>query len=74
MVRRAMSKKKVKDIEKERGAFIRGDASRNITGCVANGIPEQTARRMIAQGFLKHALDQFSDETLRAAVEEIVLS
>ena len=43
MVRRAMSKKKVKDIEKERGAFIRGDASRNITGCVANGIPEQTA-------------------------------
>lgn len=43
MVRRAMSKKKVKDIEKERGAFIQGDASRNITGCVANGIPEQTA-------------------------------
>ena len=43
MVRRAMSKKKAKDIEKERGAFIRGDASRNITGCVANGIPEQTA-------------------------------
>ena len=44
MVRRAMSKKKVKDIEKERGAFIHGDASRNITGCVANGIPEQTAQ------------------------------
>ena len=43
MVRRAMSKKKVKDIEKERGAFIRGDASRNICGCVANGIPESVA-------------------------------
>ena len=43
MVRRAMSKKKVKDIEKERGAFIRGDASRNISGCVANGIPEDVA-------------------------------
>ena len=43
MVRRAMSKKKVKDIEKERGAFIRGDASRNISGCVANGIPETVA-------------------------------
>ena len=43
MVRRAMSKKKVKDIEKERGAFIRGDASRNISGCVANGIPEDAA-------------------------------
>ena len=43
MVRRAMSKKKVKDIEKERGAFIRGDAERNISGCVANGIPESVA-------------------------------
>ena len=43
MVRRAMSKKKVKDIEKERGAFINGDASRNICGCVANGIPENVA-------------------------------
>ena len=43
MVRRAMSKKKVKDIEKERGAFIRGDASRDICGCVANGIPESVA-------------------------------
>ncbi|MFR4416643.1 MAG: hypothetical protein ACLT8E_04235 [Akkermansia sp.] len=41
---------------------------------LSRGIPEHTARRMIAQGFLKHALDQFSDETLRAAVEEIVLS
>ena len=30
MVRRAMSKKKVKDIEKERGAFIHGDAARGI--------------------------------------------
>ena len=39
MVRRAMSKKKVKDIEKERGAFIHGDASRGICGCEANGIP-----------------------------------
>ena len=43
MVRRAMSKKKVKDIEKERGAFIRGDAARGIGGCAANGIPEDVA-------------------------------
>ncbi len=43
MVRRAMSKKKVKDIEKERTAFINGDPSRNITGCVANGIPAAAA-------------------------------
>ena len=44
MVRRAMSKKKVKDIEKERGAFLHGDASRNIKGCAANGIPEDVAQ------------------------------
>ncbi len=41
---RAMSKKRrPRTSKRERGAFIRGDASRNITGCVANGIPEQTA-------------------------------
>ena len=40
--------KKVKDIEKERGAFIRGDASRNISGCVANGIPEADLARVHA--------------------------
>ena len=43
MVRRAMSKKKAKDIEKEREAFLHGDLDRNISGCVANGIPEATA-------------------------------
>ena len=43
MVRRAMSKKKAKDIEKEREAFLHGDPERNISGCVANGIPEATA-------------------------------
>ena len=43
MVRRAMSKKKVKDIEKERGAFIHGDPARNICGCEANGIPVSVA-------------------------------
>ncbi|MBR2934871.1 MAG: DNA polymerase III subunit alpha [Oscillospiraceae bacterium] len=44
MVRRAMSKKKVKDIERERGAFLHGDPARNITGCVAHGIPESVAQ------------------------------
>ena len=43
MVRRAMSKKKVKDIQRERGAFLHGDRSRNIAGCVANGIPADVA-------------------------------
>ena len=43
MVRRAMSKKKVKDIERERGAFLHGDPERNIAGCAANGIPADVA-------------------------------
>ena len=43
MVRRAMSKKKVKDIERERKAFVHGDESRGITGCMAHGVPEQVA-------------------------------
>ncbi len=44
MVRRAMSKKKVKEIEKEREAFLHGDKARNIPGCVANGVPEGAAQ------------------------------
>ena len=44
MVRRAMSKKKVKDIEREREAFINGDPQRNIEGCVARGIPAEDAQ------------------------------
>ena len=44
MVRRAMSKKKVKDIERERATFLHGDPSRNIAGCAANGIPEEAAQ------------------------------
>ncbi len=44
MVRRAMSKKKVKDIERERDAFLHGDPKRNIAGCAANGIGEDVAK------------------------------
>lgn len=44
MVRRAMSKKKVKDIEKERETFLHGDPARGIAGCAANGIPENVAQ------------------------------
>ena len=43
MVRRAMSKKKAKDIQKERDAFIHGDAARGIAGCEAKGIPTAVA-------------------------------
>ncbi len=44
MVRRAMSKKKMKDIQREREAFLHGDADRGIAGCLANGIPESVAQ------------------------------
>ena len=44
MVRRAMSKKKLKDIERERAAFLHGDPERGIAGCTANGIPEAVAQ------------------------------
>ena len=44
MVRRAMSKKKAKDIAREQEAFLHGDPGRNIAGCVANGIPEDVAQ------------------------------
>ena len=43
MVRRAISKKKAKEIEKERHSFVHGDKERGITGCIANGISEATA-------------------------------
>ena len=43
MVRRAMSKKKREQIEKERAAFVHGDPERGIPGCVANGIPAAAA-------------------------------
>ena len=44
LVRRAISKKKAKQIEAERQAFIYGDAQRGIAGCVAGGIPAETAQ------------------------------
>ena len=43
MVRRAMSKKKEKDVQRERQFFIHGDPARNIPGCEANGIPAAVA-------------------------------
>ncbi|MCD8340758.1 MAG: DNA polymerase III subunit alpha [Clostridiales bacterium] len=44
MVRRAISKKKAKQIEQERHSFIYGDPARGIKGCIVNGIPEETAQ------------------------------
>ena len=43
MIRRAMSKKKEKEILKERETFIHGDLSRGIDGAVMRGVPEDVA-------------------------------
>ena len=44
MVRRAISKKKAAQIQQEEQAFIYGDESRGIRGCIANGISEHIAK------------------------------
>ena len=44
MIRRAMSKKKAKDVERERQFFIYGDPERGIAGCVKNGVSVETAQ------------------------------
>ncbi|MBQ8831653.1 MAG: DNA polymerase III subunit alpha [Oscillospiraceae bacterium] len=43
MIRRAMSKKKQAEIQKERKTFIEGDVERGISGAVANGVPKDIA-------------------------------
>ena len=43
LIRRAMSKKKHEEIQKERQAFIDGDQKRGIPGAVANGVPRAVA-------------------------------
>ena len=44
MIRRAMSKKKAKDVERERETFLHGDPARGIDGCVARGVPEHVGQ------------------------------
>jgi len=43
MIRRAMSKKKLAEIEREKKAFIEGDPGRGIVGAVSNGVPKAVA-------------------------------
>jgi len=43
MIRRAMSKKKVAEIEHAKEAFIDGDSTRGICGAVANSVPKKIA-------------------------------
>ncbi len=43
MVRRAMSKKKMKELEKERVNFIHGNETEGIDGAIKRGVPENVA-------------------------------
>jgi len=60
MVRRAMGKKHRDEIERERRFFIYGDPSRGIAGCVAKGIPEETAKKVYAEidAFAEYAFNK----------------
>ena len=51
MLRRAMSKKKAKDVAKEREAFLHGDPARGIRGGVANGIDPAAAEKIYDEIF-----------------------
>ena len=51
LVRRAMGKKKEKVIKAEKESFIHGDTSRNIKGCIANGVPEDVAISLFEKMF-----------------------
>ncbi len=44
MVRRAMSKKKLKELERERENFVHGNKEQGIPGAVQNGVDEKTAQ------------------------------
>ncbi len=43
LIRRAMSKKKMDVMIKEKDTFVSGDEERNIKGAINNGVPKQTA-------------------------------
>ncbi len=46
VVRRAMAKKKMDVLLSERETFVHGNPDEGIKGCVANGVPEQTANEI----------------------------
>lgn len=60
LVRRAMSKKKDDMLAAEREAFLYGDPSRGIKGCVANGIDEARAKQLFSEmaDFSKYAFNK----------------
>ncbi len=60
LVRRAMSKKKGKVMAKERQNFIYGNPEEKVLGCIHNGIPEQTAKKIFDEmtDFAKYAFNK----------------
>ena len=60
LVRRAMSKKKQYVMEQERKNFIYGNPEENVPGCVARGIPEETAKQIYEDmtDFAKYAFNK----------------
>ena len=60
LVRRAMSKKKAHVMEEERRNFVSGNAAEGVPGCVARGIPEETANHIYdtMTDFAKYAFNK----------------
>lgn len=60
LVRRAMSKKKVSVMEKERKNFVYGNEEEGVKGCVNNGLEERTANHIYDEmtDFAKYAFNK----------------
>lgn len=60
LVRRAMSKKKGKVMEKERKNFVYGNEKEGVKGCIANGISEAIANQIYDEmiDFAKYAFNK----------------
>ena len=60
LVRRAMSKKKVSVMEKERKNFVYGNPEEGVPGCISNGIDEKTANKIYDEmiDFAKYAFNK----------------
>lgn len=60
LLRRAMSKKKISVMEKERQNFVYGNEDEGIPGCIKKGIDEKTAHRIYDEmiDFAKYAFNK----------------
>ncbi len=60
LVRRAMSKKKKKELMEQKDKFIHGSPADGITGCASLGIPEEVAAKIFAdmESFASYAFNK----------------